>query len=195
MINGLVVRRFSTISRISIWMINKNTLSAICKSYNSINWVEISTLLYHAYCRPQVSVKKVILQISRNSQENTCVRVSFWIKLQACKFCEIFKNPFFIEPRWLLLLSSTPTRVEIYTLTQIKVSHFMDIYFQPWLKQFCWYHWLLKNKNSNSSAFKNWMVMHLSNYLANIYLLRVNNRNFRRRCEICSKLIIKTIEL
>ena len=29
------------------------------------------------------SVKKVFLEISQNSQENTCVRVSFFIKLQA----------------------------------------------------------------------------------------------------------------
>ena len=29
------------------------------------------------------SVKKVFLQISQNSQENTCARVSFLIKLQA----------------------------------------------------------------------------------------------------------------
>ena len=31
-----------------------------------------------------VSVKKVFLEISQNSQENTCARVSFLIKLQAC---------------------------------------------------------------------------------------------------------------
>ena len=129
-------------------MINKNTLSAICKSYNSINWVEISTLLYYAYSRPQVPVKKVLLKIFQNSQENTCVRVCFLMKLQACnfinkealalvfsrEFCEIFKNAFFVEHLWWLHLSSTPTRVEIYTLTQIKVSHFMDIYFQPGVK-------------------------------------------------------------
>ena len=29
------------------------------------------------------SVKKVFLEISQNSQENTCVRVSFLMKLQA----------------------------------------------------------------------------------------------------------------
>ena len=29
------------------------------------------------------SVKKVFLEISQNSQENTCARVSFWITLQA----------------------------------------------------------------------------------------------------------------
>ena len=56
-------------------------------------------------------VKKVFLEISQNSQENTCVRVSFLIKLQtqacnfikketllqvfSCEFCEICKNNFF----------------------------------------------------------------------------------------------------
>ena len=29
----------------------------------------------------------------------------------------------------------------------------------------------------------------------NIYLLKVNNRNYRKRCEICSKLTMKTAEL
>ena len=33
------------------------------------------------------SVKKVFLEISQNSQENTCVRVSFLIKLQASVGC------------------------------------------------------------------------------------------------------------
>ena len=56
------------------------------------------------------SVQKVFLEISQNSQENTCVRVSFLIKLQAsglqketltpvfsCEFCETSKNTFFTE--------------------------------------------------------------------------------------------------
>ena len=34
---------------------------------------------------------------TRNSQENTCARVSFLIKLQAC---EISKNTFFTEHLW-----------------------------------------------------------------------------------------------
>ena len=57
------------------------------------------------------SVKKVFLEILQNSQENTCVRASVLIKLQAldlnfieketlaqvfpCEFCEISKNTFF----------------------------------------------------------------------------------------------------
>ena len=69
------------------------------------------------------SVNKVFLEISQNSEENSCIRVSFLIKLQAsacnfikketlasacnfikketlaqvfsCEFCEIFKNTYF----------------------------------------------------------------------------------------------------
>ena len=59
------------------------------------------------------SIKKVFLKISQNSQQNTCAKVSFLIKLQAsvCNFiekealeqifpvtfCKIFKNTFFTE--------------------------------------------------------------------------------------------------
>ena len=48
--------------------------------------------------------RKVLLEISQNSQENTCARVSFLIKLQAqetlaqmfsCEFCKISENVFF----------------------------------------------------------------------------------------------------
>ena len=62
------------------------------------------------------SVKKVFLEISQNSQENTCVRVSFLIKCRpkACnfikkdtlaqvfsfRFCEISKNTFFYRTPW-----------------------------------------------------------------------------------------------
>ena len=56
------------------------------------------------------SVKKVLLEISQNSQEDTCARVSLLIKsyfnkgfikketlaqVFSCEFCEIFKNTFF----------------------------------------------------------------------------------------------------
>ena len=58
--------------------------------------------------RPDVSVKKVLLEISQNSQESTCARVSFLNKWQdsglnfvkkqtlaqlfSCELCEISKN-------------------------------------------------------------------------------------------------------
>ena len=57
------------------------------------------------------SIKKVFLETLQNSQENTCARVSFLIKLQAlacndnkketlvfsCEFCKMFKNTFLTE--------------------------------------------------------------------------------------------------
>ena len=68
------------------------------------------------------SVKKVFLEISQNSQENTCARASFLIKFKvagliikealvqvlSCEFCEISKNTFSYRTnlRWLLLFFS-----------------------------------------------------------------------------------------
>ena len=64
------------------------------------------------------SVKKVYLEISRNSQENTCTRVSFLIKLRpatllkqrlwhgcfSMNFAKFLRTPFLTEHlRWLLL--------------------------------------------------------------------------------------------
>ena len=43
--------------------------------------------------RPEVFCKKVLLKISQNSQENTCAKVSFLIKLQAPRV-KIQKQPF-----------------------------------------------------------------------------------------------------
>ena len=65
------------------------------------------------------SVRKIFLENLQNSQENTCARVSFLIKLQAfrfirkqtlaqvfsCEFCEFSKNTFFTEHLWWLLLN------------------------------------------------------------------------------------------
>ena len=63
------------------------------------------------------SVKKVFLEISQNSQENTCARSSFLIKLQASTLLKkrlwhrcfpvnfaVFLRPFIIEHVWWLLL-------------------------------------------------------------------------------------------
>ena len=67
------------------------------------------------------SVKKVFLEISQNSQENTCARVSFLIKLQVrpatllkkrlwhrrflVNFVKFLRRPSFIEHLWWLLLT------------------------------------------------------------------------------------------
>ena len=57
------------------------------------------------------SVKKLFLEISQNSQKNTCASVSFFIKLLtqvfSCEFCEIRKNTFFTEHLWTTASVST----------------------------------------------------------------------------------------
>ena len=55
-----------------------------------------------------------------------------------------------------------------------------------------------KNSESRNICYKNRekilnsMASNSMNLPANIYLFKVNNRNTRKRCKICSKLIIKT---
>ena len=64
-----------------------------------------------------IEVNETGIKISKNSQKNTCARVSFLVKSQAsacnfikkeilaqvfiCEFCEIFKNTFFTEQLWV----------------------------------------------------------------------------------------------
>ena len=73
----------------------------MCKTnVQYINSREIRFRSSHQRC----SIKKVFLEISQISQENTCARVSFLIKLRAsgnlinlfsCEFWEISKSTFF----------------------------------------------------------------------------------------------------
>ena len=71
------------------------------------------------------SVKKVFLEISQNSQENTCARASFLIKLQAlaqvfsCEFCEISKNTFFYRTPLVVAPETRPLRAKWYKVLKI----------------------------------------------------------------------------
>ena len=65
-----------------------------------------SFLLIIKFFYQRLSLKNVCLEILQNSQENTCARISFLIKLTesikketlaevfSCEFCEILKTPF-----------------------------------------------------------------------------------------------------
>ena len=82
------------------------------------DWIlKCSSALFRSSClRCFVTKEKVFWEISRNSQENTCPRVSFSIKLQAwtysfikketlaqvfsCECCELSKKTFFTEQFW-----------------------------------------------------------------------------------------------
>ena len=71
------------------------------------------------------SVKQVFLEISQNSQENTCARVSFLTKkplvqVFSCKFCEISKDTFFTEHlRWQIPIDLTFLNSYSRALSQI----------------------------------------------------------------------------
>ena len=77
------------------------------------------------------SVRKASLKIPQNLLENTCVRVSFLVQLQAeacnfikyeilaqvfsCEFCEIFENTVFTEYlQWLLLKKCATQGEELF---------------------------------------------------------------------------------
>ena len=91
--------------RVFLWRSENSNLQT--KSLSSI-LLDVSFLLSEVVS-PMCSVKKTFLEISQNSQENTCARVSFSIKLQAfnfikketlaqvfsCEFFDISKNTFF----------------------------------------------------------------------------------------------------
>ena len=83
------------------------------QSFECSNWGYGYILMYlpilYISCCPVVFCKKVFLETSQNSQEKTCARVSFLIRLQAsglftkneslaqvfsCEFCDIPKNNF-----------------------------------------------------------------------------------------------------
>ena len=77
------------------------------------------------------SVKNVFLEISQNSQEYTCARVSFLIKLQdwglcfPVNFAKFLRTPFLKEHLWWLLLWNLWTTLlkMSYTGTTVKWHH------------------------------------------------------------------------
>ena len=109
---------------------NKNTRAIINRHHSGVfNVFNVNYRSSHQRC----TVKKVLLKISQNSQENTCARVSFLIKLQAeacnfikketlaqvfsCEFCEIFKNTFF--RRTPLVAASVTINMKLHSMFRV----------------------------------------------------------------------------
>ena len=88
------------------------------------NGRDFFNFLYSEAVAQTCSVKKVFLEILQNSQESTCARVSFLIKLQALpasllkkrlwrrcfplNFAKFLRTSFFREHLWWLLLFIQP---------------------------------------------------------------------------------------
>ena len=58
-------------------MLHKKIENCFVREYSERSWIISEAVVQRS------SVKKVFSEISQNSQENTCARVSFSIKLQA----------------------------------------------------------------------------------------------------------------
>ena len=81
----------------------------------------------------------MFLEISQNSQENTCASVSFLIKLQAfCEFCEISKNTFFTEHLWTTA-SVVSKILKIIEITQFLPYRFREIKHAYQHTKFCYF--------------------------------------------------------
>ena len=93
--------------------------SLVCKPKSGRSWeLTIFTKSSEAVAR-RCSVKEVLLEISQNSQENSCTKVSFLIKLQAStllkirlwhrcfpvNFAKFLRAAFLTEYLWWLLLN------------------------------------------------------------------------------------------
>ena len=119
-LSKLCVQHMKKINMLEVYY-EKNVRIEKLKNSANQEWVAVAQ---------RCSVKKIFLKTSQNSQENTCARVSFFIKFQAsacnfikketlvqvffCEFCEIFKNTFFIKHlRWLLLKGSGIERYKV----------------------------------------------------------------------------------
>ena len=110
----------------------------------------------------------MFLKISQNSQENTCVRISFLIRLHVesstfikqgnpaqvftFKFCEVFKNSSFIEHLWWLLLERAKNCDPLWTRYET-----MNPKSQP-----CGLFWGYSQMTRGQKGSTSWNLSHIS---------------------------------
>ena len=103
------------------------------------------------------SVKKVFLEISLNSQENTCIRASF-LQLQACNFIKIenFVSTFLRTPFFLQNTTSGGCFCKSLQLyTKIRLCHWC--FFVNFLKIFGTLFWWAARKNVRKKSLCRWL--------------------------------------
>ena len=111
---------------------NKCMLKAATKTLEIKNIIQMKTYSKSNY--QWYSIKKLFLNISQNSQENTCAKASFLIKLpEACSsikmrlwqrcfsvnFYGIFKNIFFTEH---LQVTASDNQMQVVVLYNLNLS-------------------------------------------------------------------------
>ena len=140
------------------------------------------------------------------------LRESIWRETLAkgfsCEFCKIFTNIYIIE-RFRTTTSDQVTFTanllqkqprEVFYKESCTIKNFITCNFiKKRLQHKCFpvniARFLRKPnlKNICERLLLHYLIQYFTGYPANIYLLKVINRNNRKRCEICFRLTIKTL--
>ena len=135
--------------------------------------------------------KKVFLKILPNSQENICVGVSFFNKIDGLRPAGLLKKDSKAGVfRWI---SEKEEHLRVTASVLNDALNLLKVDNKYW-NNFGGY-----NRHRSRLLFKRkWLnkctTTKFSNYPAGIYMFNVKNRNTKTSCEICSKLTIKTPE-
>ena len=129
------------------------------------------------------SVKEVFLEISQNSQESTCARVSFLIKFKKetlaqvffCEFCEISRNTFLQNISGRLLLDITPNACLFSFMTETAFPIFFVFF-----NRTSW--WTFLHGSKLSFCFKTTLVYKRKiHFIANVVCYNQIFNNFFRQ--------------
>ena len=128
--------------------------SILQQIFFSQNWIVEMSVQKHS---PRGVLQKSCLRNSQNSQESTCARVTFLIKLQApVNFAKFPTTSFLIEHlRWLLLsMPSTASLCQSHRFRKFPCLHYDEKwyflsfslfinFFEVWEQKFCTFCFLL----------------------------------------------------
>ena len=99
--------------------------------HNSYLYKIIKYILLFRSSHRRCSVEKVFLGISKSSQEKTCARVSFLIRLQRCfsvNFLKFLRNPFLQSKSGRLFLTAIHMTKRVYERISLFRTSFFGCY-------------------------------------------------------------------
>ena len=93
--NQLIMTPFSSLVKVSFYLVSAIGKFKVGKSYQILaSWLSSESVFQRSF------VKKVLLEISQNSQENTCARVCFLNKVAGLRLATLLKKRLWL--RWIL---------------------------------------------------------------------------------------------
>ena len=121
----------------------------------------------------------------------TLLKKEITAQLHSCEVCYIFQNSFFVE-----ILRVTASQLEFSSLSVVTKNQYCLIMDLLYMRRNYIVHEIIRHaKFFYDFCFLNGEIIVIFKHDPNsIYLYKVNNRNTRKKCEICSKLTINTPE-